>query len=92
MINNSNFYENTALMNGGVIFIDQILNLNIISTNFTDNKAPTGDGGALTIQNFNNLELDNCLFSNNLAGQNGGALKLINNKTTSYLHINNTIF
>ncbi len=79
-------------MNGGVIFIDQILNLIIISTNFSDNNASTGDGGALMIQNFNNLELINCLFSNNLAGQNGGALKLINNQTTSYLHIDKTIF
>ncbi|MBQ6344754.1 MAG: hypothetical protein IJH63_08100, partial [Methanobrevibacter sp.] len=84
-IENSTFIENSAKANGGAVFWYGV-NGTIVGSNFTANRAngtaqgtygDSGMGGAV-IWTGSNGTVDDCLFENNFAAKNGGAVYLRN--------------
>lgn len=73
-ISDSNFSNNSAYR-GGALFSNNV-NLSIINhTNFNNNSVHTlyGEGGGIFIES-SNVFIDNSIFSNNNASNNGGAI------------------
>ncbi len=68
------FFSNTAVSAGGAIVADQNLNLNVSDTKFIANTTD-GQGGAGWFENCD-VVFNQCTFSRNLAGTQGGALQL----------------
>ncbi|MBE6486958.1 MAG: hypothetical protein E7Z85_08980, partial [Methanosphaera stadtmanae] len=85
-IDNCNFTENIALVNGGAINIfEESDNVKILNSNFTnnlvigynnsDNTRWYGDGGAICFNKTStNALIDNSIFINNTVNANGGAI------------------
>ena len=78
-IRDSNFTSNTAVVDGGAVSIssDGATATNISATNFSDNKALNGAGGAVLLA-ASKLEaaVQGCRFENNQAATTGGALSV----------------
>ncbi|MEE3418592.1 MAG: Ig-like domain repeat protein, partial [Methanosphaera sp.] len=85
-IDNCNFTENIALVNGGAINIfEESDNVKMLNSNFTnnrvigynnsDNSRWYGDGGAICFNKTStNALIDNSIFINNTVNANGGAI------------------
>ncbi len=100
-ITNSNFTYNNATVSGGVIYnnatatddtgslkaLNNNLEVVILKSNFTNNKAITGEGGA--IYNQGELKVNSSAFENNTAKINGGAV-YTQNPTYGQDYINNS--
>ena len=50
--------------------------LNLISSEFIDNLCINGNGGALSVNNNQEISIINCYFKNNKAAHHGGAISL----------------
>lgn len=97
IIANNTFLGNTA-RNGGAILLDRVKLMEIHSNNFTRNNATNifgmGNGGAIlyrcnpeTINGKYNctVALTNNSFTDNEAGEKGGALRYENANFTDYI-------
>lgn len=78
-ITNCNFRLNTAVEDGGAIYMSggaaNTTTVNINTTIFEENSNSGGyDGGALYVQNYTDVDLNNCLFLNNTSGDKGAAI------------------
>ena len=95
-ISGCNFRLNTAVEDGGALYLvggaANTTTVNISGTIFEENSNSGGlDGGALFVQNFTDVEIDNCLFLNNTAGDKGGAI-WVDGTSTKDLDILNSTF
>lgn len=92
LIRNCKFMSNTANQNGGAIHgtggSPQIHNCE-----FRSNGTSVYDGAAIYFSGTSNVNIDNCLFSNNYAARHGGSILLINStnaKIYNNTFVNNT--
>ncbi|WP_164515300.1 MBG domain-containing protein [Flavobacterium ustbae] len=94
-ITNSTFTGNKALMTatntlsggGGAIILLKVVNAEITSNNFSNNKASKSSGGVCIISQTSGITLSGNTFSGN-ASLLGGALYLIENKNTTAVNGN----
>ncbi|MCF0168376.1 MAG: hypothetical protein HUJ93_07040, partial [Bacteroidales bacterium] len=75
IVNDSSFTNNYAFYDGGAIYIDYNVKLDVTESNFTDNKVSNdGDGGgAILLRGNYNGNIIDCNFTNN-SGPWGGAI------------------
>lgn len=90
-ISNSVFSWNSARKQavagcGGAIYVDTIEKIS--NTSFLYNRATLADGGAIYVNKKCNLEIYNCVFYHNLAGEKGGAIYL--DSTNAHLTLKNS--
>lgn len=87
------FSDNVAGTNGGVIGINSAI-ANFDECTFEDNQTGTGTnihGGVAYVNGTFNV--DNCTFSNNIADDNGGVLRIYTSgSSTSAASVSNSIF
>ena len=95
-ISNSNFIGNKADHRGGAIYSDYGTHLDISNSNFDSNSiSSAGHGGAMFVEDRNSqsdgtyVYLSNCVFTNNIATQYGGAVIWFNGVTPN---IKSTVF
>ncbi|MBX7105629.1 MAG: right-handed parallel beta-helix repeat-containing protein, partial [Gemmataceae bacterium] len=68
------FNGKVASGNGGAVRIADE-NVTLSQMTLIGNSAPAGSGGAIAVESsLGKLQLDDCVFSGNSAGQNGGAI------------------
>ena len=76
MLKDSQFVNNNAMENGGVIDAHLSSVLTIMCCTFDNNTANAGQGGALNLIKYCNVTLVNSIFENNMVEENGGAILL----------------
>ena len=83
-IENDSYYENSALTNGGVLYITDKVNVSIKNSNFTrntvGNDSNSGRGGVI-YQKSCDITLINNMFFKNHANSYGGSIYLLDNNT-----------
>ena len=80
------FHNNTAKAAGGAMFIQSKSSMKIENTNFTNNNG--FDGGAIDIEKRSTLQANMCIFQENFAKQDGGAIVLDAYATTVITNCN----
>ncbi|WP_144212064.1 MBG domain-containing protein [Flavobacterium anhuiense] len=91
-ITNSSFTDNKALMEasvtlaggGGAIVLRRVINAEVASNNFSNNKALKSLGGATLLSETKDVKFSTNTFSENTS-LTGGALYLLENKNTTTL-------
>ena len=87
IVNNTVFNNNNGTLNNGdsaAIYANQITTLNVINSNFTNNKA-YATGGAIRAEKISNVKVINSKFRNNLANVGGAIhLEFCNNINVEY--------
>ena len=70
------FFENTANLKGGAIYIDGVETLEFLSLKALSNRISNvdGDGGAMYVQECQDFTILDGIFTNNSATRNGGAV------------------
>ncbi|WP_231483622.1 Ig-like domain-containing protein [Methanobrevibacter sp. YE315] len=72
---NCNFEDNTAEISGGAVYAGVGTTLEIINSNFINNRAQGANGyGGAVFSNMTNDLISNCNFTNNYAKNTGGAI------------------
>lgn len=83
----SDFYNNSARRDGGVVFMTRFCNLIICQCQFSNNKA--FDGGVVSANYQSNITILDSDFNNNTAYDSGGAIRI---HEGSMLYITNSSF
>lgn len=86
IVNNTGFYRNTATLEGGAILLMRG-ELTVIDSEFIDNQASFNllggrvSGGAIFIDKYSSLTINNGTFINNTASNTGAAVSISNDST-----------
>ena len=90
-----NFSNNNAYNGGGAIYLTNSKSnsmLQIVNSIFTENNSSDYYGGAIYIEEFEDVLINSSIFRNNNANKKGGAIYAINSFSISMLQIINSIF
>ena len=88
-ISDCSFTGNNASDYGGAIFTGTIKQ-KVTNSLFKNNKATSGDGGAIYVNNNCDPEFDSCTFEGDTASNMGGAIYM--DSVYSYLKLNGCLF
>lgn len=88
-ISDCSFTGNNASDYGGAIFT-RTIKQKVTNSLFKNNKATSGDGGAIYVNNNCDPEFDSCTFEGDTASNMGGAIYM--DSVYSYLKLNGCLF